>query len=160
MTDDMQANGFSPAEADLLRDLLDEIVPPSADGRLPGAGALGLARHIMAAVEQNLDLRPTIVQGLATVRQLGERAGAGSFKSLAPSERARVLAEVETAEPAFVPTLTFHTYVAYYQNPNVLEGLGLDPRPPHPRGHEMPTDDLSLLNVVRRRSPFFRRPRR
>ena len=38
----------------------------------------------------------------------------------------------------------------------VVAALGLEPRPPHPKGYEMGTDDLTLLDPVRRRGPRYR----
>jgi hypothetical protein len=38
----------------------------------------------------------------------------------------------------------------------VVEALGLEPRPPFPKGYEVPPNDPALLDPVRRRAPFFR----
>ena len=54
-------------------------------------------------------------------------------------------------EPDFVPGILFPTYVAYYQHPRVLEGLGQEPRPPFPKGYSLPPFDESLLAPVRSR---------
>ena len=43
---------FTAEQEDVLRALLDEIIPPSADGRLPGAGGLDLTGHIARTVRQ------------------------------------------------------------------------------------------------------------
>ena len=42
---------FSDEQRRTLTALLDEIVPPSEDGRLPGAGAIGLASRIDKALQ-------------------------------------------------------------------------------------------------------------
>ena len=52
----------------------------------------------------------------------------------------------------------FQTYAGYYQNPAVLEALGLEGRPPHPKGYEIGPDDPQLLDPVRARAPFYREP--
>ena len=49
------------------------------------------------------------------------------------------------------------TYMAYYSNDRVLEGLGLEPRPPHPGGYAMEPNDLTLLDDVRRRPKLYRK---
>jgi hypothetical protein len=60
-------------------------------------------------------------------------------------------------QQAFVLPLTMQAYVAYYQDPRVLGVLGLAARAPHPQGHEMEENDLTLLDDVRRRPPLYRR---
>ncbi len=67
-----------------------------------------------------------------------------------------VLNEIATTQPAFLPGLIFHGYVGYYQHPEVLEALGLEARPPHPKGYEMEPTDFSLLDDVRRRERLYR----
>ena len=64
--------------------------------------------------------------------------------------------ELSAAEPAFFPTLTFVAYVGYYQQTRIVESLGLEHRPPHPKGYEMEPSDLSLLDPVRRRGKLYR----
>jgi hypothetical protein len=72
------------------------------------------------------------------------------FAALARPERQALL-----AEQSFVFPLTLHTYVGYYQTPEVVAALGLETRPPHPQGYAMEPNDLSLLDVVRR-GQFYR----
>jgi hypothetical protein len=67
-----------------------------------------------------------------------------------------VLRELEVSEPGFVPGLVFQTYATYYQHPRVLEALGVDPRPPHPKGYDLEPGDLSALERVRARGRLYR----
>jgi len=48
-----------------------------------------------------------------------------------------------------MPALLMLVYSGYYQEPRVVEALGMEARAPHPRGYEMEADDLSLLDPVR-----------
>ena len=41
MSDDTSGSGFSSEQERALAGVLDEIIPPSRDGALPGAGELG-----------------------------------------------------------------------------------------------------------------------
>ena len=149
---------FDPSEdqARTLAAVLDAIVPPSSDGRLPGAGEVGLVDGIVEAVRQSPDLRAAIVQGLASLEELAGARGSGGFAALSKEDRARVLEELSASAPAFLPALTFQTYLRYYQHPRVLAGRGLEPRPPYPDGYELATGDLSLLDAVRRRPRMYR----
>jgi hypothetical protein len=147
---------FSPDEARALGAVLDEIVPPRPDGSVPGAGTLGLVGRIESAVRENPDLRPALGEGLAALEERARGRGAGSFPELAREARLEVLNELACAVPAFLPALIFQTYVGYYEHPRVMEALGLEARPPHPKGYTMEPDDLSLLDPVRTRSKMYR----
>jgi hypothetical protein len=136
-----------------LAALLDELVPPSDDGQLPGAGELGLGPTIY---ETAPDLRLVIEHGLAALDERGRGGGAEDFAGLPKDERSAVLAEVAGEQTALVPGLVFQTYIHYYQHPRVLAGLQLEPRPPFPKGYEMEPSDLSLLDPVRERPKLYR----
>ncbi len=156
MSEDTSGPGFSPDEERALASVLDEIIPPRSDGKLPGAGELGLARYIEQAVQQSLDLGRAIAQGLAALDDLAGLRGARDFAALSSQDRLEVLNEIATTEPGFLPGLIFHTYAGYYQDGRVMEALGLEPRPPHPEGYEMEPNDLTLLDPVRQRSRLYR----
>jgi hypothetical protein len=140
---------LSPAQRATLSCVLDEIVPPSEDGRLPGAGALGLA----GAVEEHLQRTPGAVAALA---QALEALGAGGFPVLAGALRTQALHDFAASSPSFVPSLLAPTYVLYYREPRVLAALGLEARPPHPKGYVLEPGDLGLLEAVRRRGKIYR----
>ena len=140
---------LTSAQRATLSAVLDEIIPPSQGGRLPGAGALGLA----GGVERFLQRTPGAVAGLA--RTLDALA-AERLATLAAAERTLALHDFEAKHPGFVPSLIAPTYVSYYQEPRVLEALGLEPRPPHPKGHVLEPGDLTLLDAVRRRGRIYR----
>jgi hypothetical protein len=58
--------------------------------------------------------------------------------------------------PAVFQALLVHAYGAYYTHPRVVEALGLPPRPPFPKGYDVPATDFSLLDPVRRRAKLYR----
>jgi hypothetical protein len=139
-----------------LATVLDEIVPPSGDGVLPGAGALGVGAHIAQAIERTPELEFTIAPGLAAADELAAERDGRRFAELARERKLAVLRALDATQPAFLPTLTFHAYIGYYQHPRVIAALGLEPRPPHPAGYVMEPNDLTLLDSVRRRPKLYR----
>jgi len=148
------SDGFSAAQRATLAALLDALVPPSADGRLPGAGELGLASGIEAQLGA---MCAFTARGLDALDTLARERSAGGFAALAAAERAEVLNAHDAADPGFLPGLVFQVYSAYYQHPRVLSGLGLEPRPPHPKGYELEQPDLdALLAPVRARARLYR----
>ena len=57
---------------------------------------------------------------------------------------------------AAVGVLTRIVLLCYYRDDRVMVSLGLEPRPPFPKGHEIEQGDWSLLDPVRARKPFWR----
>jgi hypothetical protein len=141
---------------DSLACVLDLLIPSSGDGRMPGAGELGLAVQIERVLARDPGLRAVVAAGIEALEDLARERGAPAFAALAGSERLAALNEVAAAQPGFLPGLLFHTYVAYYQEGRVLEGLGLDPRPPFPTGHVLEPFDATLLEPARRRGKLYR----
>lgn len=131
---------------DLLEPLLDTLIPPSADGALPGAGQLGLA----AAVAPQLDAKdPTLREAFAALSD-------ADFASLDLAARSERLEALERTHPAFIATIYVPTCTAYYQHPDVHRALGLPGEPPHPRGHVVEAGDLAGLERVKQRGPLYR----
>jgi hypothetical protein len=157
MSEDTSGPGFSQDEERLLTSVLDEIIPPSDDGRFPGAGALGLADFVEQTLQKTPVLRPVIAQGLSALEDLARSRGARGFTALSRQDKLEVLNELATTQPAFLPGLILQTYAGYYQNGRVIEALGLEPRPPHPEGYDLEPGDLTLLDGVRRRPEMYRK---
>lgn len=143
-----------PQQTRALACLLDTLVPPSPERGLPGAGEIGLGARIL---QKAPELQPLLAAGLSALDDLARGRGAPDFAALSPSDRADLLNEVVSAQPAFLPGVLFHTYTGYYQHPRVLAGLGLEPRPPHPQGYELGPSDPALLDAVRARPRLYRR---
>ena len=154
MADDGAA--FSIEHECMLATLLDVVVPPSDDGRLPGAGALGLTDHVLRTVEQTPMLGPVVTYGLSALAGLAATRNRGGWDGLSPDERADVLREFTTTDQFFLPAFLFLVYSGYYADPRVTGALGLEPRAPHPVGYRMEPDDWSLLEPVRKRGKMYR----
>jgi hypothetical protein len=130
----------------LLDMILDTLIPASPDGAMPAAGSLGLADVVRA---ETAGARDIVSAGLAEAEERG-------FADRDLDGRIAVLREIESSHPAFVPTLLVPTCIAYYQHPDVLVGLGMEPRPPHPKGYELESGNLDALERVRGRGPLYR----
>ena len=147
---------FTPDQERALICVLNEIIPSSGDGKMPGAGDIGLVAQILAAVEQRPELGASIARGLSALDGVARRKHADGFATLSREAKVAALEEVAAAEEGFLIGLMFPTFVAYYQHPRVLEGLGREPRPPFPQGFEVPPFDLTLVDPVRRRGKMYR----
>ena len=149
MADDVP--GFSAEQELVIAALIDAVVPPSDDGRLPGAGELDLVPHVERSVRQSPMLRPVLDYGLSAITELAARRSPAGLRALSRADWAAVFAEFTAGDEFFTPAFLFLVYGGYYQHPRVVTALGLEPRAPHPKGYEMGGDDWSLLDPVRRR---------
>ena len=149
-------SGFSAEHERMLETLLDVVIPPSSDGRFPGAGALGLSEHVARTAQQTPMLGPVVEYGLSALADLAAARCAGGWPVLSKEERADVLREFTATDQFFLPAFLFLVYSGYYQHPRVVEGLGLETRAPHPEGYAMDAGDFTLLDAVRRRGPIRR----
>ena len=147
---------LSEEQQSALSCVLDQIIPPSSAAKMPGAGEIGLVDYIERALQKTPDLRPTIADGLAAIDGLAANRGARDFANLAEPQRSEVLEELSTTHPGFLPSLIFHTYVGYYQDPRVAAALGVETHPPYPGGFSLEPGDLSLLDEVKQKPKMFR----
>lgn len=140
---------LSPMETEDLRCLAGMIVPASAKYDVPGADDATIFADIVGSLGRDAD------RVRAALARLGALAG-GSFVAQTPAQRAE-LAETFRAEGgADVAALTRVVLLCYYRDDRVMRSLGLEPRPPFPKGHELEQGDWSLLDPVRARKPFWR----
>jgi hypothetical protein len=88
--------------------------------------------------------------------QLARLAGM-PLANLDPVRREAVAMELRATGGAAVATLTRVVLQCYYRDDRVIRSLGLEPRPPYPKGHVLEDGDWSLLDRVRARPPMWRR---
>jgi len=138
---------------DALVAVLDCLIPEDAARGLPSAGALGLAGYV---AERLGDALASLAPGFAALDAAAQQRDARRFAELDTREAREVLRRYAERDAGFLPALVFHAYAGYYQNPAVLEALGMEGRPPHPKGYELEAGDLGLLDPVRGRAPLYR----
>jgi hypothetical protein len=128
-----------------------KIIPASAEFDVPGADDPAIQADILATLGR--DASPV----REALDQLARLAG-GPLASLDPARREAVALELRATGGTAVATLTRVVLQCYYRDNRVVRSLGLEPRPPYPKGHELEEGDWSLLDPVRARPPMWRRP--
>ncbi len=150
---------LSEAEGRLLRALLDEIVPASADRRVPAAGALGVAEFLASRAVDDPTLAALFHEVLSQAAALAEASGA-NFHELDALGRVAVVKALEQLAPGAFTALLRHTYMGYYSRADVRPLFGLSPQPTQPEGYAVPDDDpdemAALLAPVRARGRLYR----
>ncbi|MDE0203278.1 MAG: gluconate 2-dehydrogenase subunit 3 family protein [Rhodospirillaceae bacterium] len=150
---------WNEAERRLLNGLLDEIVPASADGRVPAAGVLGVVDFLANKASDDPALAVLLRTVVTRAAALVDSRGA-SFEALDAAARIAVVEALERAEPDAFTALLQSTYMGYYSRADVRPHFGLSDRPTQPDGYVLPEDDpdelADLLAPVRARGRCFR----
>jgi hypothetical protein len=141
---------LTPAQRDDLRAIAAEIVPASAEFDVPGADDPAIQADILATLGRDAGLVREALDQLA-------RLAGGPLASLDPARREVVGVELRATGGEAVATLTRVVLQCYYRDDRVVCSLGLEPRPPYPKGHVLEDGDWSLLDPVRARPPMWRR---
>ena len=150
---------WSEDQGRLLTGLLDEIVPASADGRVPAAGALGIADFLAGKASADPPLAASLREVLSHAAALAEADGT-NFDDLDAAGRNAVVEALEREAGDAFTALLWHTYMGYYSRADVRPHFGLSDRPTQPEGYELPEDDpdelADMLAPVRARGRCYR----
>lgn len=142
-------NTLSESELQDLRCIAAMMIPASTEYGVPGADDSLIFADIVKSLGR--DLRD-VQRALATLAKLGSCA----FADLDSSRRYEVLAAFRARGGAEVAALSRSVLQCYYRDDRVVRSLGLEPRPPFPKGHTLEQGDWSLLDPVRARSKLWR----
>jgi hypothetical protein len=145
----MNEQSLTEAEIGDLRCLAGMIIAPSAKYGVPGADDDAIVADIVNSIGRD---GKNVRAALATLRTL---AG-GSFAALEAARRHEVAVKLRAEGGVPVSVLTRVVLLCYYRDDRVMVSLGLEARPPFPKGHELEQGDWSLLDPVRARKPFWR----
>ena len=141
---------LTPIQRDDLRAVAGVMIPASAEFDVPGANDPAIQADILATLGRDANL---VQEALDVLAQLAGQP----LASLDQARREAVALELRANGGAAVATLTRVILQCYYRDDRVVRSLGLEPRPPYPKGHELEEGDWSLLDPVRARAPMWRR---
>lgn len=142
--------GLTPEERDDLRVIAAMMIPASAEYDVPGADDPAIQADILATLSRDT----TRVR--EALKHIAGLAG-GPLAALAADRREAVAGEFRAAGGVATATLIRVVLQCYYRDDRVLRSLGLEPRPPFPKGHALEAGDWSLLEPVKARRPMWRR---
>jgi hypothetical protein len=132
-----------------LRRIAGLMVPASTEYGVPGADDSAIFADIVRSLGRDRD---AVREALAMLREVpgGDFAGLDEAKA----EAAAML--LLGREIPAVTALGRAVLQCYYRDDRVMRALGLEPRPPYPKGHLLEQGDWSLLDVVRGRPRMWR----
>jgi len=143
-------SSLTPAHRGDLRVIAGTIIPASAEFDVPGADDPAIQADIVATLGRDAVLVREALDQLA-------RLAGSPLADLDPAPREAVAMELRAKGGPAVATLTRVVLQCYYRDDRVVRSLGLEPRPPYPKGHVLEDGDWSLLDPVRARPPMWRR---
>ena len=130
-----------------LRRLAEMMIPASAEYDVPGAGDEAIFGEILRSLGRDAGPVTTVLQTLDAN---------GPFADLDPQRRDAVAAQLRETGGGALADLTRIILQCYYRDDRVMRSLGLEPRPPYPKGFEVEQGDWSLLDPVRARPKLYR----
>jgi hypothetical protein len=141
---------LTPAQKGDLRAIAGVIIPASVEYDVPGADDPRVQADMVATLGRDAGRVREALDELA-------RLAGMPLADLDPARRDAVAMELRATGGAAVATLTRVVLQCYYRDDRVVRSLGLEPRPPYPKGHVLEDGDWSLLDPVRARAPLWRR---
>ena len=138
---------FDPEQTRTLRALVGRFIPASAEFGVPGADDEAIFADILVT------LGPEAGPVAALLDALASGAG-GDFPVLSAAERDAAY-QARMGDPGLMAAITA-TMLCYYRDDRVMVSIGMEPRPPFPKGFEVEEGDWSLLDPVRARPRLWR----
>jgi hypothetical protein len=140
---------LTPSDLRDLRRLVGFMIPAAADHGVPGADDEAIFADIVRSLGRD---QAAVRNALVMLRELagGDFAALGDVEAEA---RATALLRRELSE---ITALGRAVLQCYYRDDRVVRSLGLEPRPPYPKGHVLEPGDWSLLDTVRGRPRMWR----
>lgn len=132
-----------------LRCVAGVMIPASAEFDVPGADDAAIFADIVKSLGRDFaDVRVALGR-LAAL-------GGGAFADLDEARRQAVAASFQAEGGAPLAALSRSVLQCYYRDDRVIRSLGMEARPPFPKGHVLEQGDWSLLDPVRTRPKMWR----
>jgi len=143
-------NALTPAQRDDLRVVSAMMIPASAEYDVPGADDGAIQADILATLGRDTRRVGEALDHLA-------RLAGTPLAQLDQARRDAVAKEFRSSGGTAAATLIRVVLQCYYRDDRVLRSLGLELRPPFPKGHALEQGDWSLLEPVKARPSMWRR---
>ena len=135
---------LTAAQRDDLRVIAAMIIPASTEYNVPGADDAAIQADMLATLGRDAPAVSAALDHLA-------RLAGQPLASLDAARRDAVAQEFRASGGTAAATLVRVVLQCYYRDDRVLRSLGLELRPPFPKGYELEQGDWSLLDPVKAR---------
>ena len=141
---------LTSAQRDDLRVIAGMMIPASDEYEVPGADDAAIQGDILATLGRDTRMVAAALDHIA-------RLAGKPLADLDELKREAVVTEFRAGGSAPAAVLARVILQCYYRDDRVLRSLGLELRPPFPKGHVLPDGDWSLLDPVKARPAKLRR---
>jgi len=141
---------LTPVQRDDLRVVAGMIIPASEEYAVPGADDTAIQADILATLGRDTAMVREALDHLA-------RLAGMPLADLGETARDAIARQFRASGGVAAATLTRVVLQCYYRDDRVLHSLGLELRPPFPKGYGLEQGDWSLLEPVKARAPMWRR---
>ena len=118
---------------------------------MPGANDIGFFSYM-----HNENILLFIQEGLIRIIHESHNHYGRKFSALSVAEQSELVNGLKRVLFRFINNLTTHVVQCYYQHDDVLKAIGLEARPPFPKGYEVEEGDVLLLEPVYYRGKIYR----
>lgn len=131
----------SQIDFELLSLIAGLMIPASEAHGVPAANDPAIMADIQASAQNSMSGVVDALQAFAAIGMTDEARRVDSFR------------RDHAVHARLLETLIVR---CYYRDDRVMKSLGMEPRPPFPRGFEVEQGDWSLLDPVRQMVPIYR----
>jgi hypothetical protein len=125
------------------------MIPASTAHDVPGADDDTIFADILGSIGRDTQLVKQALQRL-------DALAGGVFANLDAARRGQAAAALQEVGGAELVALTRVIVQCYYRDDRVMRSLGMEVRPPFPKGFKVEQGEWSLLDPVRARPAFYR----
>ena len=125
------------------------MIPASAEYGVPSAAGDAIFGDILQSIGRDAGHVTAVLEALNAM-------SGGPFADLNPQRREAIAAQLRETGGEALMYLTRIILQCYYRDDRVMRSLGMEPRPPFPKGFEVEQGDWSLLYPVRARPTLYR----
>ena len=142
---------LSEDDMEMLRVLVEDMIPKSEEYGVPGAGEELIFKDILSEVRRNLSL---VDKELCDLSEIAEQMFGAIYQTLGDNNRHRVSTKfLDSTKQAVIARIVLQ---CYYRDDRVMRSLGMEPRPPFPLGYAIEASDWSLLEGVKKKGKTYR----
>jgi hypothetical protein len=140
---------LTSAQRDDLRVISGMMIPESSEYKVPSADDAAIQGDILATLGRDTKMVSAALDHIA-------RLAGKPLAALDDAKRWALVTEFRASGGTPAATLARVILQCYYRDDRVVRSLGLEPRPPFPKGHTLEQGDWSLLDPVRARPKMWR----
>ncbi len=142
-------NNLTTDEFASLRLIAGMMIPASDKYDVPGADDAAIFADITSSLGRDAALVTHALHHLHTL-------SGGPFAALDEGQRAAVATDFRKTGGLALMRLINIILQCYYRDDRVMRSLGMEPRPPFPKGFDVEQGDWSMLEKVRQRGKIWR----